>query len=112
MQPLEDRENLVGILHVHADTVVFYGELPRVSSPIGLHADLYLGRSSTSELNSISDEVLEELDELGLVAHDHWQRFVRQPDLNSALLDGGLEVVNGMLDGPHSAPVRMPHRGS
>jgi hypothetical protein len=27
VQPLEDRKDLLGVLHVHADAVIFYGKL-------------------------------------------------------------------------------------
>ena len=59
VQPLEDREDLVGVLHVHADAVILYGKPPRVSSSVEHRVNLHFGRPLTSKLNRVSDEVLE-----------------------------------------------------
>ena len=98
VQALEDGEDFIGVLHVHADAVVFDGELPPFPLCITFHADLHLWRARTSKLDRVADEVLEELGELRLVAHNHRQRSFWQRDRRLVLLDGGLEVVDGLVD--------------
>ena len=98
MQLLEDREDLIGVLHVYADAVISDGEEPLVAPRIALHTNPHCWRLLTSELNRVSNQVLEELDELCLITHYHRQRLFWQCNRRPALLDGGLEVVDGVLD--------------
>lgn len=86
MQPLKNREDLIGVLHIHVDAVIFYGKLPRVPSSIELRINLYLRRLLISELDRIAEEVLEELDELCLITYDPRQRLPWQLNPNPALL--------------------------
>ena len=61
MQPLEDGEDAVSVLRFDPDAVVGYGELP-FAVPAG-RGYLDPGRLAAAELDGVTDQVLEQLDQ-------------------------------------------------
>ena len=54
------------------------------------------GRLVAPELDGVSDQVLEQLPELGAVSHHHRERVVG--DQGPIFFDGDLEVVEGLVE--------------
>ena len=77
VQPLEDHEDLVGVLRFDADAVVAAGELPQVGALVDGDAPMCTrGASGAAELHPVADQVLEQLDQQARVAVDRRQRVV------------------------------------
>src|SRR5438309_1111642 len=66
MEPLENAEDLLSVLGLDADSVVPYREEPFAGPPLGIHTDP--GRLfRTAVLDRVTDQVLEQLNQAGLV---------------------------------------------
>jgi hypothetical protein len=94
MQPLEDAKNLLVILGRNSNAVIGHAKLPQTTLTHGRHMDLQ--RTLTSVLKGVADQILEELNELWLVAVDCRQRIAR--DAPSGFLDRGLTVLDSRLE--------------
>ena len=93
MQPLKDGEDTVAKFGINSDSIVFDRQGAELSVRFG--PDVNPWRFLISELDGISDEVLEQLSELSGVAMDHRQRV--PADLRLALFYRDSEIVHRMV---------------
>ena len=94
MQPPEDLKYLVEILPFDPDPVVLNAEGPILSLLFG--TNLYLRRNAaSSELDGVSDEILEQLKQLRFISPQNGKVFFG--DRGPAVPDGGGKVCNCIL---------------
>lgn len=74
VESLENNENALGVLWGDADPIVLYGEGPTVAISVG--RDMNAGSFVPSELDRISNEVLEQLTQLRAVSHHRREGIV------------------------------------
>ena len=93
-QTLEDLEDALFALRIHADPIVSDGDQPILFSLFCSHVDL--GNLVTTKLDGIVDEVLEQLSHQDFIDNHRWQRTVCH--LRSPFLQGDTEVTQGLLE--------------
>lgn len=98
VQTTEDVEYLGGVGHVKTSAVVGDAEVPvgRVGVVIQGSLDVDLGRSVTTELDGVRNEVLEELCELPAVCKNLWE--VVGVNLRLVFLNKHLQVMQDVLE--------------
>jgi hypothetical protein len=94
MQPLEHTEDLLVVLGVDSDAIVFHAEAPEVVLP--RHRYVNLGRTIAAILQAIADQILEELDETRLMAENCGERVAC--DGGAIFLDGSPAVFYCCLE--------------
>jgi len=67
VKPLKDDEDALGVLRRDANAVVPYGKDPPTAITAG--RDMHAGRLVTPEFDRVSDQVLEQLTQLGGISH-------------------------------------------
>jgi hypothetical protein len=94
VKPLKDDEDALGVLRGNADAVVSYGERPPIAASAG--REVNAGWFIAPELDRVSDQVLEQLSELGAVGHHHRERVVGEK--GSILFNGYLQIIDGLSE--------------
>jgi hypothetical protein len=92
VQALKHQEDTLGILWINADAVV-----PHRKNPVMIltrHPHMHVGWLIAMELDGITDQVLEQLDELARIRCHHWQRIAG--DQCSVFLYQNLEIAQGL----------------
>src|SRR5580698_8328622 len=93
MQPFEDNENLLVVLGRNSHAIVGYGETPVAIQ--FLRRDMNLRGGVGTVFDRIADQVLQQLNEMGLLAR--YQRQTVGSDDGAALFDGRTQVLNHLL---------------
>src|SRR5579862_3374262 len=96
VQPLEDAENLLVIFRVDTEAVVRHRKAPEAVSPFRRYMNPR--RASAAILERVADEVLKELDEMGLITGYRGQAIAGDDRL--VFLDPDFAVFEGLLENP------------
>src|SRR6185437_3924329 len=97
VQPLEHAKNLFKVLRINSQSVVFHRKHPFIFSAAG-DGDMHLGNAAGAlVLDGISDQVLEQLNELGFIRQDRGQGTMG--DQRPPLFDGTPQIEERALQG-------------
>ena len=89
MQALKDKKNSFKVLRLNTNAIIAHAEMPGIQ--IIFNRNMDLRRALAAELDGVTDQVLEQLGELGRICFDRWQGLAC--DGCSTLLDGLVQIA-------------------